>query len=131
MSRYPKNTTIGIYMTFVTDGYSRFAIERAESSKLNLLLTNMSNMHQDILNYMSKKLDKDSEEENHIIEEIIFKAEEEVRAMNKDLKRKIANLEKKIDIIIENQKKIARKFEINQSRIMGGTLRIKKIYLQT
>ncbi|CAG8535829.1 45561_t:CDS:2 [Gigaspora margarita] len=120
MSRYPKNTTIGIYVTFVTDGYSRLAIKRAESSKLNLLLTNVSNMHQDILNYMSKKLGKDSEEENYIIEEIIFKAEEEVHAMNEDHKRRIANLEKKVDIIIENQKKIARKIEINQSRIMGN-----------
>ncbi|CAG8832925.1 34351_t:CDS:1, partial [Gigaspora margarita] len=43
MSRYPKNTTIGIYMIFVTDRYSRLAIERAESSKLSLLLTNVSN----------------------------------------------------------------------------------------
>ncbi|CAG8710365.1 22087_t:CDS:2, partial [Gigaspora margarita] len=118
MSRYPKNTTIGIYIIFVTDGYSRLAIERAESSKLNLLLTNVSNMHQDILNYMFKKLDKNSKEENHIIEEIIFKAEEEVRAMNEDHKRKIADLEKKVNIIIENQKKIARKIEISQSRIM-------------
>ncbi|CAG8848790.1 36454_t:CDS:1, partial [Gigaspora margarita] len=107
-----------IYVTFVTDGYSRLAIERAESSKLNLLLTNVSNMRRDILNYMPKKLDKDSEEENHIIEEIIFKAEE-VRAMNEDHKRRIADLEKKVDTIIENQKKITRKIEINQSRIMG------------
>ncbi|CAG8853058.1 20554_t:CDS:1, partial [Gigaspora margarita] len=95
MSRYSKNTTIGIYVIFVMDGYSRLAIERAKLSKLNLLLTNVSNMCQDILNYISKKLDKDSEEENHIIEEIIFKPEEEVRAMNEDYKRRIADLEKK------------------------------------
>ncbi|CAG8626764.1 17690_t:CDS:2, partial [Gigaspora margarita] len=109
MSRYPKNTTIGIYVTFVMDGYSRLAIERAESSKLNLYL-----------NYVSKKLDNNSEEGNHIIEEIIYTTNEAVRAINEDHKRRIADLEEKINIIIENQKKIARKMEINQSRIIGN-----------
>ncbi|CAG8847498.1 2948_t:CDS:2, partial [Gigaspora margarita] len=84
MSRYPKNSTIGIYVTFVMDGYSRLAIERAESSKLYLLLTNMSNMRQDILNF--------------------------------DHKRRIADSEEKVDS--QKKKKIARKLEINLSRIM-------------
>ncbi|CAG8805146.1 11569_t:CDS:1, partial [Dentiscutata erythropus] len=95
MLRYPKNTTIGIYVTSVMDGYSRLAIERAESSKLNLLLTNMSNMHQDILNYFSKKLYNDSEEENYIIEGIVYKTEEIIRAMNEDHKRRMEVLEEK------------------------------------
>ncbi|CAG8686584.1 14797_t:CDS:1, partial [Dentiscutata heterogama] len=62
LSRYPKDTTIGIYVTLVTDGYSRFAIERAETSKLNMLLTNASSMRQDIFNYLFEKLDNDSDD---------------------------------------------------------------------
>ncbi|KAF0527636.1 hypothetical protein F8M41_013529 [Gigaspora margarita] len=77
------------------DGYSRLAIEKAESSKLNLLLTNVSNMRQDILNYVAKKLDNNSEEGNHRIEEIIYMTDEAIRAINEDHKRRIADLEEK------------------------------------
>ncbi|RIB11488.1 hypothetical protein C2G38_2250131 [Gigaspora rosea] len=57
ISRYPNHTTIGIYVTFATDRYSRNAINRAEASEFNILLTNVSRMTQDIINYVIEKLD--------------------------------------------------------------------------
>ncbi|RIB29409.1 hypothetical protein C2G38_2056824 [Gigaspora rosea] len=74
MSRYPNRTTIGIYVTFDTDGYSRNAVHRAETSKFNILLKNVSSMEQDINNYVFEQLDNgfdDSEE--LIIDEMICK----------------------------------------------------------
>ncbi|CAG8794366.1 36832_t:CDS:1, partial [Racocetra persica] len=56
ISRYPNRTTIGIYVTFNTDRYSRNAINRAETSEFNILLTNVSSMKLDIINYVIKKL---------------------------------------------------------------------------
>ncbi|CAG8611400.1 98_t:CDS:2 [Racocetra persica] len=63
MSRYPNRTTIGIYVIFNTNEYSR----RAETSELNILLTNVSSMKLDIINYVIEKLGNafDDSEEPH------------------------------------------------------------------
>ncbi|CAG8656587.1 1831_t:CDS:2, partial [Racocetra persica] len=73
ISRYP-NRTIGIYITFDTDRYSRNATIRAEISKFNILLTNVSSMKPDIINYVFKKLNNAFDDtEECIIDEIICK----------------------------------------------------------
>ncbi|CAG8643908.1 12185_t:CDS:1, partial [Dentiscutata heterogama] len=75
LSRYLKCTMLEIFATLAVDGYTKVAIERAETSKFNLLLTNLLNIQQDILDYVSKRLgnfsadSKDPEE--RIIDEII------------------------------------------------------------
>ncbi|CAG8442097.1 8046_t:CDS:2 [Ambispora leptoticha] len=90
MSRYPRNTTIGIFISSAKDGYSRPAIARGELSKYNMLLTNMLDMCQDIPGYLSRKLKDDSvAEKSRKIEEIIL-------ALDQDQKRKIEALEEKI-----------------------------------
>ncbi|CAG8843612.1 25229_t:CDS:1, partial [Racocetra persica] len=83
ISRYPNHTTIGIYIIFDTDGYNRNATIRAETSKFNILLTNISSMKPDIINYVFEKLNNtfdDSEE--CIIDEIICKIEKKFDMLN-------------------------------------------------
>ncbi|CAG8782743.1 16770_t:CDS:2, partial [Racocetra persica] len=83
MSRYPNHTTIEIYVIFNTNRYSRNAINRAETSEFNILLTNISSMKLDIINYIVEKLDNtfdDSEE--RIIDEIICKIEKKFDTLN-------------------------------------------------
>ncbi|CAG8803085.1 10140_t:CDS:1, partial [Dentiscutata erythropus] len=106
MSRYPNHTTIEIYITFDTDGYSRNTTIRAETSKFNILLTNVSSMKPDIINYVFEKLNNafDNSEER-IIDEIICKIE-----------KKFDMLNEKVDMINETQKTLTRKMEIYQSR---------------
>ncbi|CAG8743145.1 1018_t:CDS:2, partial [Racocetra fulgida] len=83
LSRYPKRTTLGIFVTLAVDGYTKVAIERAETSKFNLLLTNVSNLQQDILDYVSGNFSADSKDpEERIIDEIIGKIEQEIHAIN-------------------------------------------------
>ncbi|CAG8719822.1 17170_t:CDS:1, partial [Cetraspora pellucida] len=52
MLRYPNHTTIEIFVIFNTNRYSRNAINRAETSELNILLTNVSSIKLDIINYV-------------------------------------------------------------------------------
>ncbi|CAG8568118.1 32203_t:CDS:2, partial [Racocetra persica] len=62
------------------------AIERAETSKFNLLLTNLSNIQQDILDYVSETLSNFSSDskdpEERIIDEIIGKIEQKIHAID-------------------------------------------------
>ncbi|CAG8834497.1 9220_t:CDS:1, partial [Gigaspora margarita] len=86
LSRYPKRTTLGIFVTLVVDGYTKVAIERAGTSKFNLLLTNLSNIQQDILDYVSETLGNFSADykdpEERIIDEIISKIDQKIHAIN-------------------------------------------------
>ncbi|CAG8750001.1 694_t:CDS:2 [Gigaspora margarita] len=54
ISRFDKQTTIGIYITSAKDGYSSGAIGRAKSSEYHLLLINIQDMCQDIPEYLPK-----------------------------------------------------------------------------
>ena len=54
LSRFPKEIIFGIFVTANVDGYSSYAMSRANSSNYDLLLTNLSSLKQDIRNYAFK-----------------------------------------------------------------------------
>ncbi|CAG8554333.1 25152_t:CDS:2 [Dentiscutata erythropus] len=60
ISRFDKQTTIGIYITSEKNGYSSSAIGRAKLLESHLLLMNIHDMWQDIPEYLSKVLKDNS-----------------------------------------------------------------------
>ncbi|CAG8699581.1 5494_t:CDS:1, partial [Dentiscutata erythropus] len=110
ISRFDKQTTIGIYVTSAKDGYSSGAIGRAKSSEYHLLLTNLYDLCQDIPEYLSKILKDNSVKEN------IYRIDEKVDEIIEILKRQ----EKLIHKINNDRIKIENKqikLEKNQIRI--------------
>ncbi|CAG8537355.1 26287_t:CDS:2, partial [Dentiscutata erythropus] len=81
ISRFNKQTTIGIYVTSAKDGYSSGAMGRAKSSEYHLLLTNIHDLCQDIPEYLSKVLKDNS------VREKIYRIEEKIDEIIEILER--------------------------------------------
>jgi len=54
LSRFPNDVTLGVYVTSRKHDYSSFAIDRANSSTHNILLTNIYDLHYHPYNYRLK-----------------------------------------------------------------------------
>jgi flagellar motility protein MotE (MotC chaperone) len=117
MSRHGKSKVLGIFVTSIQNGYSLNAIDKAESSNHNLLLTNILDMHYDIPGYLLKKSDDTTMKEIKEMKEEIKEMKEEIKArkaMDEEQKRTIENQ----GVVIRNQGVVIRKIKNNQN-ILG------------
>ncbi|CAG8786578.1 48_t:CDS:1, partial [Racocetra fulgida] len=105
ISRFDKQTTIGIYITSAKDGYSSGAIGRAKSSEYYLLLTNIPDLCQDIPEYLSKVLNDNS------VKEKIYRIEEKVDEMIE---------------ILEHQEKFIHKIKNDRIKIENKQIKLEK-----
>ena len=103
MSRHEKSKVLEIFVISIQNGYSLHAIDKAESSNHNLLLTNILDMHYDIPRYLLKKSDDTTMKE-------IKEMKEEIKArkaMDEEQKRTIENQ----GVVIRNQDVVIRKIK--------------------
>ncbi|CAG8630672.1 7456_t:CDS:2, partial [Diversispora eburnea] len=96
LSRYPENT-LGVFVTSLRDGYSPQAMDRKESSELNILFTNIYDIRQDLLPFLPK---------NNIIEVRLNSIEE-----------KLNLIEERLNLIDEKFKLVTSKIKDNQKQI--------------
>jgi Protein of unknown function (DUF2034) len=112
LSRYEKGNALGIFITSIPNDYSLNAIDKADSSNHNLLLTNIIDMRYDIPSYQFKNLDESLMKE---MKEGVKKMREEIKeikAMFEKQKRTIENQ----GIVIRNIKKSQNRFSDHQIR---------------
>jgi len=91
LSRYPKNTTLGIYVVSKQDGYSSHAKHRANSSPYHILLTNFDDMRKDIHLFEFQKM------KIEFIEDKLTRLEECVVALEKKMGEKLE--EKMVEMV--------------------------------